>query len=114
MKQEDIRDQIKPLTDKLVLVWGLKNLSGKKKQQAINDIEEIQRFVEHLITTALAKQREEILEAINKHLQAKEVAENGKRYLIVDGEKKPFGYPFPDSKAKYAIKEAKRIIEGKQ
>lgn len=52
-----------------------------------------------------------MLEVIDKYSEAEEVVENGKRYLVVDGEKLPYGYPYPDSKAKYVVVKVVEALE---
>ena len=47
-----------------------------------------------------------IREIISKYDDAKEIEIKGKRYLqFADGKKKPFGYPYQDTKEKYIISE---------
>lgn len=53
---------------------------------------------------------EEVQSEVEKYKNAPEIMAAGKRYLMVDGEKIPFGYPYPDTKEKYIIKSISTII----
>lgn len=73
----------------------------------------VKDFIESEISRAIAKEREEIVEMINRYSSGKEVIEDGKRYLLIGEDKKPFGYPYPDSIEKYIVREIITTINNK-
>jgi len=40
-----------------------------------------------------------------KYYRGKEITENGQRFLVVEGKKLPFGWPYPTTKEEYILKE---------
>ena len=73
----------------------------------------------HEITSALTKAKQsgldEIGEIISKYQGAEEIETNGRRYLkLTNREEVPFGYPYPDTKEKYIVREILQALSPKQ
>ncbi len=66
--------------------------------------------LEAFIQDLLDQKAREIEGLIEKYQKSEEVTVNGQRFLIVGGLKKKFGYPFPDTKEKYLIREIKQAL----
>ena len=49
--------------------------------------------------------RDEVEEIKEKYYRGKEITENGQRFLVVEGKKLPFGWPYPTTKEEYILKE---------
>lgn len=67
---------------------------------------EVKAFIQDLLDRKVKK----IEGLIEKYQKSEEVTVNGQRFLIVGGLKKKFGYPFPDTKEKYLIREIKQAL----
>ena len=64
---------------------------------------ELPDFLLRLEQATREDERSKIKQIIDKYSNAKEIVENGKRYLKVDKRKVEFGYPYPDTREKYII-----------
>lgn len=70
-------------------------------------------LLEQYITASNQQLLRELEAVASKYQNATEIVENGKRYLIVGKKKLPYGFPYPDSKSKYAIEKVLSIIQDK-
>ena len=55
-----------------------------------------------------------IREIISDYQNAEEIIEKGQRFLLVGKVKKCFGYPYPDTKEKYIVREILTILKAER
>ena len=86
-----------------------------QKEKEIQNNEERNYLIEEEVTTAKKQILQEVFEKINtiisKYSMMKEVVINGQRFLKDDEHDYniPFGYPYPDTREKYIIRDIKSI-----
>ena len=56
----------------------------------------------------------EMLEIICKYQNAEEIIAKGQRFLVWGKEKVPFGYPYPDTREKYIVRDILTVLTAKQ